>query len=303
MKILITGGSGFLATALASYLLEHGHSVWALTRLGSRARLPGGVIPVQWDGESTTGWLDVFAQMDGVVNLAGATIGSWPWTAGRKEKIRRSRIRSGELMLQAFNEAARRPSVLIQASGVGYYGFQDEEPVTEQTGPGDDFLARLAVDWEASSAAVAGLGVRRAVIRQAVVLDAHKGIMPLVSLPARLFFGGRLGRGTQGFPWIHKLDHIRAIHFLLENEQAYGAFNLAAPEMVSSEQFLAGLVGVLGRPYWFHVPEFLMRVGLGEMSALLLEGQYVKPERLLQAGFQFRYPFLQDALVEIYPRN
>ncbi len=300
MKVLIAGGSGFIGTLLATKLLEQQHQVWALTRKGNKARLAPGVVPVAWDGRSTTGWLDVFEQMDGVVNLTGATIGAWPWTPGRKEMFYQSRVQAGKTMLQAFTEAKTRPSVLIQGSGVGFYGFRDTEPVTEQTESGTDFQARLAVDWEASSAGVAGLGVRRAVIRSAVVLHPREGILPLMGLPTRLFFGGRLGRGNQGFPWIHWVDEICAIQFLLENEQMYGVFNLSAPELVSSEQFLAGLAAEFKKPYWFHVPEFLLKLGLGEMSVMLLEGQYAHPERLLQAGFEFRYPYLQNALTALF---
>ncbi len=300
MKVLISGGSGFLGSALSRLLLVENHQVWVLTRGVGNNKFVSGVTPVKWDGCSTLGWLDVFEQIDAVVNLAGATIGSWPWHAARKKEIIQSRVNAGQAITQAFEQASRRPSVLIQASGVGYYGHRDSTPVNEQTTSGNDYLAQVAVQFEQATETVERLGVRRVVIRSGIVLDAKGGSLPLMALPIRLFIGGRLGAGTQGFPWIHLRDEIRAILYLMQNESAQGVFNLTSPNLVSSDEFMKTLAKTINRPYWFPMPAFLLRTVLGGMADLLLNGQFAQPTRLLEAGYQLQFLTLSDALKEIY---
>jgi hypothetical protein len=302
MNVLITGGTGLIGSALTGALVGDDQRVWILTRSPDKARLPAGVEAVAWDGKTTTGWLDLFNQMDAVINLAGETIGAWPWTAERKRRIRSSRMDAARAITSAFEKATRRPHVLIQSSGIGYYGACGDEVVDEESPAGNDFNAALALDWETSTRMIDALGVRRVIMRQAIVLTRTAGILPLMALPVHLFVGGPLGGGKQGLPWIHLEDEIGAIRFLLENEKARGVFNLCAPNTPSSADFVRTLAKTLWRPYWFPVPAFALRLALGGMSELLLHGQYAIPKRLIESGYVFKYETLFDALESIYRR-
>jgi uncharacterized protein (TIGR01777 family) len=300
MNVLITGGTGFIGSNLTRSLLADGHQVWVLTRTPGRARLPQAVQAVGWDGRTCQAWLDVFSRIDAVVNLAGESSGRWPWSAERKRRIRESRVMAGVAIANAFQKALRRPGVLIQASGVGYYGPHGNEPLSEDTPPGKDFFATVATDWEASSRIVDSLGARRVVIRTSLVLGSREGILPLMALPVNLFAGGPLGNGKQGVSWIHIADHIRAVRFLMENEKALGAFNLSSPNPLSSADFIRALAKALGRPYWLPAPAFALRLALGEMSTLLLDGQFAIPQRLVNMGFVFRFETVQQAFEDLY---
>jgi len=301
MNILISGGSGFIGSALARSLLADGHKVWVLTRNPAAQKLNSSAQALGWDGRSTSGWLDVFSQMDAVVNLAGETVGRWPWNEARKQRIIDSRVRAGKVMAEAYQLAARKPAVLIQASGIGYYGPLGSEPVSESGNPGRDFMAGVASAWEASTASVDALpGVRRAIIRTSLVLDAREGVLPLMALPVRLFVGGPLGSGGQGVSWIHIDDEVRAIRFLIEQESARGVFNLCAPTPLASSDFIRELAKALRRPYWMPVPAFALKLILGDMSTLLLDGQFVLPERLQELGFIFDYEHVEQAFQAIY---
>lgn len=303
MNILITGGTGMIGSALAKSLLADGHTVWILSRSAHAERLPAGARLLQWDGCTPRGWGERVSEMDAIVNLAGATIGQWPWTAARKRLLIESRVQPTQAVTQAIQAASPRPRVLVQASGINYYGLRGDERIGEDAPPGGDFLARLAVAWEEASRPVEALGVRRVVIRTAIVLDAHTGVLPLMALPVRLFVGGPLGNGRQGLPWIHLRDQVGAMRFVLENEQAHGAFNFCAPEVVSNAQFIRTLANVLKRPYWLPAPAFALRLALGDMSETLLHGQFAEPRRLLESGYRFAFPLLADALRDIFPRT
>jgi uncharacterized protein (TIGR01777 family) len=296
MKILITGGTGLIGTYLTRALLSAGHALWIVGRRPEQMQLPPGVQSLGWDGSSLRGWGERVSEMDAVVNLAGATIGAWPWSAARKEMILSSRVNAARIVAQAIAVAQPRPKILIQASGIGYYGPSAEWGLTEKSPAGSDYLAAVARQWEAASQAVEGLGVRCVIIRNAVVLERRAGVFPLMALPVKLFVGGPLGNGQQGVSWIHIEDEIRAICFLLDRRDAAGAFNLCAPTPVSNADFMRALAVFLQRPYWLPAPAFAMRLALGEMSTLILDGQYALPERLSELGFTFKYPTLPAAL-------
>lgn len=300
MNVLITGGTGLLGRALAKSLLADGNKVWILTRAPERASLPLGCVAVGWDGSAAQGWGPLVNDMDAVVNLAGVNTAAWPWTEKRKQSFWNSRVWAGQAVSEAIRLAQKRPAVLVQMSGIGHYGLHGGA-ATESTPPATDFSARLTVAWELSSQSVEELGVRRAVVRTAPVLSRDNIIVKLMELPVRLFVGGRLGAGDQTFPWIHLADEIRAIRFLLTDERARGPFNLIAPESTSNAAFTRALAKQLKRPYWFHIPALPMRLVLGEMGNLVLEGRPAQPQRLLELGFQFQYPTLQSALEELYP--
>jgi uncharacterized protein (TIGR01777 family) len=288
-----------IGTALTKSLLADGHQVWVLTRNPARARLPQGVTALGWNGRDTSGWGEVVGQMDAVVNLVGEPLSRWPWTPAHKQRFWDSRVQGGNALAGAILATSPRPKVLIQASGVNYYGPHSLEPVTEADEPGEDFLASLCEEWEASTQPVEKLGVRRVIIRSAIVLSAKEGILPIMLLPVRLLAGGPLGCGDQGLAWIHLADEVAAIRFLLDNPEASGPYNLVAPETGSSARFISLAARQLRRPYWLPVREFVLRLALGEMATLVLDGLYLRPVRLQEAGFTFRFPSLEPALRDL----
>lgn len=301
MKVIITGGTGLIGRALAAELVAVGYEVVVLSRNPHRARgLPPGVRLESWDGRTAHGWGPLADGAYAIVNLAGENIAGGRWTAERKRRIRQSRLDAGQAVVEAVRAAERRPAVVVQASGIGYYGPRGDEEVTEDFPPGEDFLGRLAVEWEASTAPVEPLGVRRVVIRTGVVLSREGGALPRLALPFRFFLGGPLGSGRQWVPWIHIADEVRAIRFLLEKEDARGPYNLAAPHPVTNRELARALGEALRRPAWLPVPAPALKVLLGEMSAVLLTGQRALPRRLQDAGFPFRFPHIQIALPNLF---
>lgn len=299
MRVLITGGTGMIGRALVLSLLKEGHLVWVLTRDPQKAHLPEDAKAVGWDGKTVTGWGELASRVDAIVNLAGENIGAGPWTNERKSHILASRVDAGRVVTEAILSANPRPQVLVQASAVGFYGPCDLNPVTEETGPGNDFLAGVCKNWEASSQMVEEMDVRRIVIRTGVVLSKREGALSRMIQPFHLFVGGPLGSGKQGFPWIHPADEVAAISFLMENENAYGIFNLSSPNLISNADFAYILGKVLRRPCWLPVPVFALRLLFGEMSTLVVDGQFVLPKRLLEKGFRFKFEKAEDALREL----
>ncbi len=299
MRILIAGGSGLIGTALAESLLADDHPVWVLTRSPDQARLPLGAAPLGWDGRTVAGWADMLGHVDAVINLSGESLSRWPWTRQQKQRFYDSRVLAGRALTQAIQAASPPPPVLIQASGVNFYGPHQQELVTEGDPPGLDFLSNLCVQWEASTQPVEDLGVRRVVIRSAVVFAPKGGILPLMLLPLRLFLGGPLGSGRQGLAWIHLADEVAAIRFLLEDPRARGPFNLTAPDPISNVDFTRTAARLLHRPWWLPAPAFALRMALGGMSTLVLDGACLRPARLQALGFTFRFPGLEGALKDL----
>jgi hypothetical protein len=304
MHVVIAGGTGLIGTALGRSLITDGHRVTVLGRDPGRARVAPGVALRRWDARSAEGWVDVVEGADAFVNLAGESLaGTGPlparWTPAQKQRIRDSRLHAGRAVLEAFQAASSRPGVLVQASGVGYYGPLEDAVATEQTPAGSDFLARLAADWEASTAAVETLGVRRVVARTGVVLAMAGGALPRLVLPYRLFAGGPLGSGRQWVPWIHLADEVAAIRFLIGEAAARGPFNLTAPGATTNAELGRTLGRVLGRPSLLPAPAFALRTLLGEVADLVLTGQRAVPAQLEAAGFRFRFPELEPALRDL----
>ena len=295
MKVLLAGGSGFLGSALKKSLEQRGHEVTLLTR-----RVPKTSDQVQWDGITTLGWGRIVNEVDAVVNLTGFGLEHWPWTSRQKKRFTDSRVLPGLALVSAIKSASRRPGIFLQISGINHYGLRGEGIADESTPAADDFLAQLTVQWEAATQPVEELGIRRVIARTAPVLSARGGLFPLMALPVRLFAGGKLGDGRQAMPWIHLQDEIGALRFLLENENARGAFNLIAPQPISNADFMKTVATALRRPYWFHAPAFLLRLVLGEMSVLLTDGRYSQPKRLLEHGYNFQFPKLENALMDLF---
>jgi uncharacterized protein len=300
MNILITGGTGLIGRPLIRSLLSNGHLVTVLSRNTKKISASPALQVLDWDGRTVTGWGHQLNLIDAVINLAGENIGRFPWTEKRKRTFRESRLDAGNVLVEAIQKAESRPRMFIQASAVGYYGPHGNELVDESTAPGGDFSARLCIDWEASTEPVELMGLRRIVIRTGVVLAKGGGVLPLMAFPVQLFVGGRLGRGEQGYPWIHIDDEVNAIKYLLENENSQGVYNLSAPNPMSNADFTQSLARILHRPYWFHAPQFVIRLALGEMSTLLLDGQYMLPKRLVEGGFRFEYETVESALRDLY---
>ena len=299
MKILIAGGSGLIGSALTRHYLEKGRDVFILSRHGSTAALPAGAKGVKWDAQSARGWGDLMNEMDVVINLTGENLGAGRWTEQRKQRFYTSRIQSGKALIEAMRQAARKPAVLVQSSAVGYYGDGGDQVLEESSPPGKDFLARLCVDWEESTREAEFMGVRRVVLRTGVVLAEGADVLNRIILPFRLFVGGPLGSGRQWLPWIHMADVVGAVDFLVENSHMAGTFNLSAPQPVQNAVFGKTLARILRRPYWLPVPGFALRLVLGEMSKLVLEGQRAIPRRLLEAGYVFRFAEHETALRDL----
>lgn len=305
MRVLITGGTGLIGSELTNNLCADGHDVIILSRSGtSDTFMPSRAQLVKWDGRTAEGWGRLVNEVDAIVNLAGESISganpvSGRWTAARKRRIVDSRVQAGQAIVQALKGATKRPEVLVQASAVGYYGPHGDEPVTEDTAPGNDFLADVCKQWEASVAGVEALGVRLAIIRTGVVLSSGGGALPFMALPFRYFVGGPLGSGKQYVPWIHEEDQINAIRFLLEHQSMRGAYNVSAPKPVTNADFSKAIGRALRRPSYMPAPEFAIRLVLGEFATLIVDGQRQIPRRLQQSGFRFQYEDVDTALKDL----
>jgi len=296
MNVMIAGGSGFLGHALTKSLLADAHKIFILTR-GPHTQ--EGTQAIHWDAKTTGGWGHLVNEMDVIIHLAGKTLASWPWTASTKRAFHDSRFFPGLALAQAILEADQRPGIFIQQSGINHYGLRGDL-ADESTPPADDFLALLTVQWENATKSVEELGVRRVVIRSAVVLDKKGGLMPLMALPVKLFVGGPLGGGKFAMPWIHIKDWVGAVRHLIENENARGVYNLIAPTPTSSADFNRVLANILHRPYWFPTPAFLLRTLLGEMSVLVVEGRFAQPKRLIESGYRFQFEGPREALFDLF---
>jgi len=292
MRVVIVGGSGLIGRALCNSLTIDGHEVIVSSRRPERVTgLPSGASVTTWDASLPDG-------ADAIVNLAGEGLAAKRWSQDRKRRICQSRIEVGQAVTRALASARCKPGVLIQASGVGYYGPSDDM-VTEQTPPGHDFLANLAVEWEDSTREVKHLGVRRAIIRTGAVLTKKGGALPRLLLPYRFFLGGPLGDGRQWFPWIHLADEVSAIRFLLDNEGASGPFNLVAPNPVTNLELSRIVARQLRRPALLRTPAFVLRLLFGEMASVVLEGQRAVPLKLLDFGYGYRFPEIGPALQDL----
>jgi hypothetical protein len=296
MKVVIAGATGFIGAILTDHLWKQMHSVALFSR-----RPPSEVNVTKkewftWEPGLVGEWAKAVDGADGIVNLAGEPIAAKRWSEAQKVKLRSSRIDATRSLVNAVAKAKAKPKFLINASAVGYYGPHGDEVVTEQTGPGQDFLSRLCVDWEEEAKRAEAFGVRVALVRTGIVLDKGKGALAKMVPPFKMFVGGPLGSGQQWMPWIHIEDHIGLICFLMENDAAHGPFNAAVPNPVTMETFSKTLGDVLNRPSWASLPPSALAMLLGEMADILTMGQRAVPEAALKLGYTFKYPYLLDAL-------
>ena len=297
MKILITGGTGFVGSALTTRLLELGHEVTAIgSRRASRLASHAHLRYVAADTTRPGDWQQWVAAQDALVNLTGRSVFHL-WTESYKQSIYDSRILTTRNLVDALPE--RTETVLLSASAAGYYGHGGENELIESSPTGQDFLAHVCHDWEAEAEKAATKGARVVRMRFGVVLGKGGGAMTTMKLPFQLGLGGPIGSGKQWFPWIHLDDLVGAILFLLTAEEQKGAYNFTGPGMVRQREFARQLGATLHRPAFLPAPALVMRLALGEFGASLLQGQKAVPQALTQAGYVFSYPELTPALREI----
>jgi uncharacterized protein (TIGR01777 family) len=296
MKLIITGATGFIGTALLERLRRQAHSLVLLSRKPRRPQRGAREEWLTWQPGAAGEWQRVLDGADGIVNLAGEPIAAKRWTQAQKERLRRSRIDTTRVLVNAIASATVKPEFLVSASAVGYYGARGDETLTEASAPGNDFLSRLCVEWEGEARRAEEYGVRVALVRTGIVLGKGKGALAKMVPPFKLLFGGRLGSGKQWMPWIHIDDEVSLIQFLMESENALGAFNATSPNPVTMSEFAKSLGRVLNRPAWAPVPGAVLSLLLGEMAEMLLGGQRALPRAAEEAGFKFKYKNIADSL-------
>jgi uncharacterized protein len=299
MRIVLSGASGLVGSALEPALRVSGHEVWRLVRsapVGDRERC--------WHPDARHPDPHVLAGMDAVVHLGGENIAAGRWTASRRERIRRSRVDSTRLLAQAMAAMARPPRAFLCASAVGIYGDRGDEVLTESSPPGSGFLAEVGREWEAAAQSASRNGIRVASLRFGVVLSPAGGALARMLPVFRLGLGGRIGNGRQYWSWISLPDAVRAIEFILASDALAGPVNGVSPQPLTNSAFTRSLAGALGRPAMFPLPAFAARLALGGMAdAALLASARVEPEKLKGAGFQFQHATLDAALRSLLPRG
>jgi uncharacterized protein (TIGR01777 family) len=308
MRIVIAGGSGFLGGPLAESWAEDSHDVRVLTRSlppgesrhESGTGMPG-ITRVGWKPDGTRGpWTSVIEGADAVVNLAGSSIGSKRWTPQRKAEIRDSRILSTRSLADAIAAAAAPPAVFVSASAVGFYGAGDAEAKTESSPPGRDFLAGVCEDWEKEARRAERPGVRLAIIRTGLVIERGGGSLARMMTPFRLVAGGPIGSGRQYMSWIHRLDWMEIVRWIIATPQAEGVLNLTAPHPVTNREFAKSLGRAMKRPALLPAPKIALKIALGEFADYVVTGQRVIPARALALGYHFRYPEIDIAFRGIF---
>ncbi|MCP2069616.1 UNVERIFIED_ORG: uncharacterized protein (TIGR01777 family) [Pseudomonas reinekei] len=299
MHILLTGGTGLIGRQLCRHWSGQGH------RLTVWSRKPENVAKTCGAQVRGIARLEDLGQepVDAIINLAGAPIADRPWTHKRKALLWSSRITLTETLLAWLERREQKPRVLISGSAVGWYGDGGERELTEDSGPvSEDFASQLCIAWEETAQRAEALGIRVILIRTGLVLSAEGGFLSRLLLPFKLGLGGPIGNGRQWMPWIHIDDQIALIDFLLHRNEASGPYNACAPKPVRNREFAKTLGSVLHRPAFMPMPAFALKVGLGELSLLLLGGQRATPVRLLQAGFTFQFTDLRAALDDLSAR-
>lgn len=304
MKILVTGSTGLVGTALVSALARDGNTVCRLVR-------PQSTVPMETKDGFNVAWNPATGELggagvgpDAVVNLVGAPIGDGRWTAERKKVLRSSRIESTRALVNALGKMNARPRVLVSASAIGIYGNRGDELLTEESKPGSDFLAGLAHEWEAEALKAEALGIRVVLARFGIILAREGGALAKIVMPFKIGAGGKLGSGKQWMSWVALEDVVGILRLAIENASIRGAVNVVAPQPVRNEEFTKVLAKILRRPALFPAPAFALRLALGEMAeALLLSSQRVLPQALEKLGYRFLHMNLTSALTALLAKS
>ena len=297
MRVAVVGATGLIGRTVAEALIARGDHVVAVSRGGS-ARIPG-ARDVRWDPAAGPPPPQTLEGVDAVVNLAGAPLQGKRWTAGRKRVIRESRTLTTRALVDAM-AVEGGPRVLVNASAVGYFGPTGDEEVDESSPPGGDFLADTCVAWEREALRAREHGARVVLLRTGIVLASEGGALPAMALPVKLFAGGPIGGGRQWLPWIHIDDEVGLVLFALDDPAVAGPLVGAAPEPVRQREFVKALGRVLGRPALLPTPALALRLAMGEMATLALDGQRAVPRAAVSAGYAFRHTDLEPALRAVY---
>ena len=298
MKIFMTGGTGFVGTYLVKRLISEGHEVLILTRELSGTELKMTGLSYLIGNPTMKGkWQEALHEHDVIINLAGASIFS-RWTRERKKILLSSRIETTRNLVEAFPDSAKHIT-FVSASAVGYYGFHEDDELIESSPTGNDFLARLAYDWEKEALKAEAKGARVIISRIGIVLGKNGGALGRMIPLFKCFLGGPLGSGRQWSSWVHMHDLVETFIFLLSHKDISGAVNLCSPNPVRNKDLGEAIGKVLHRPSFMPAPGFMIELILGEFGSVLLKGQRVIPRRLLDSGFKFRYPDVEEALKNI----
>ncbi|MBA3766963.1 MAG: TIGR01777 family protein [Acidobacteria bacterium] len=293
MKILVTGASGLVGSALVPFLESKGHEVLRLVRSEPKT----GSVEIRWEPEKGIEKLEQLEGLAAVVHLAGENISEGRWTNEKKARIRDSRVKGTRTLSEALAQLSAPPQTLISASAIGFYGDRGDEVLNEQSASGDNFLAEVCREWELAARSAAEKGIRLVALRFGVILSPEGGALQKMLTPFKLGVGGRVGDGSQYMSWITLEDVIGVIYYALTNETLHGPVNVVAPRAVTNLEFTKALGHVLSRPTLFPAPAFALRLAFGEMAdALLLSSARVEPQRLKESGYIFQYPELEGAL-------
>ena len=297
MKVAIAGGTGLVGKKLCHVLKARGDEVIVLTR--GESKLEEDIHYVNWLGEEKPE--QALEGIDAFVNLAGVSLNDGRWTEKQKKAIYNSRMDTTDEVLRIIESLQTKPQALINASAVGIYPTSTSAVYTEQSNEyATDFLGKVVAHWEQKANLATELGVRVCLARLGVVLEKETGALPLIVLPYQLFVGGTIGSGEQWLSWIHIDDVCGAILHAIEHTELSGPINFTSPNAKRMKQFGKIVGRTLNSPHWLPVPSFALKLALGEKSQLVLEGQYVVPEKLLQSGYQFKFPSVEDAIIDLY---
>lgn len=302
MKVIIFGGTGSIGRALVQALIGEKFEVFVVSRNSQRANLlfDNKIHVIQWEPNENSVFQNVFTDQYAIINLAGENIGAKLWTSKQKAKILDSRISITSKISEIVNKSKIKPKVFIQASASGYYGSSLDQEFDESSPQGEGFLSDICAQWENSLKLDDSKSTREVILRTGLVLDANEGLIQKMKISFKYFVGGYFGNGKQWMSWIHIQDEIRAILFLLKNEQAEGVFNLVSPKPERMRKFCNIFGAIQFRLSWLHIPAFVIKLLPGQMGQeLFLASQKVKPIRLQEAGFRFQFNKLEDALRDL----
>lgn len=303
MKLLMTGATGLVGKALGSLLAREGHQVIALSRRADQSRVPFAEKVYAWQPEKELAPMAAFEGVDTVFHLAGESVAARRWDDEQKRRIRDSRVIGTRNLVKVIESLTAKPSALISASAVGYYGNREDEVLAESSRPGHGFLAEVCVEWEREAQRAAEMGLRVAQLRIGVVLSPTGGALEQMLPVFKLGVGGKLGSGEQWFPWIHLNDVVGLFRHAMAHQQVSGPMNVVAPGIVTNAQFTEQIANALHRPAFLTAPEFGLRLILGEMAAVVLASQRVIPHVAQETGYKFHFATLPAALEELFDKH